>query len=93
MIAYAMEQDRRKSLGEAARSARAAVELSQNQYSSGLIDFQLVLEAQRSLLSFEDQLTQSSRNVTANLIALYKALGGGWARITPVEYPNSGEKK
>lgn len=78
MIAYSKEQERRNSLWQAVQSARAAAGLSQDQYSSGLIDFQLVLEAQRSLLSFEDQLAQSSRNVTANLIALYKSLGGGW---------------
>ena len=93
MTAYAMEQERRSALWQAAQSARSAAGLSQDQYSSGLIDFQKVLEAQRSLLSFEDQLTQSSRNVTANLIALYKALGGGWTKITLMEGLDTVEKK
>jgi outer membrane protein TolC len=46
-----------------------------------------VLSAQRSLLSSEDALVRSERNVAANLVALYKALGGGWenAEGRPVE--------
>lgn len=93
MIAYSKEQEKRDSLWRAVQSARAAAGLAQDQYSSGLVDFQIVLEAQRSLLSFEDQLTQSSRNVTADLIVLYKALGGGWTKITSLEFPDTVEKK
>ncbi len=78
MTAYAQEQKRNHSLEEAASAARRAAALSRDQYTSGLIDFQVVLEAERSLLSLEDQLTQSRGRVIANLIALYKALGGGW---------------
>jgi outer membrane protein, multidrug efflux system len=79
MTAYGREQHRRGSLKEAALAARRAVALSRDQYASGLIDFQTVLESERALLSFEDQLTQSEQQVTANLISLYKALGGGWS--------------
>ncbi|SPD73233.1 Type I secretion outer membrane protein [uncultured Desulfobacterium sp.] len=93
MIAYSKEQEKRSSLLRAVQSARAAAGLSQDQYSSGLVDFQIVLEAQRSMLSFEDQLTQSSRNVTADLIVIYKALGGGWTKITSLEFPDTLEKK
>jgi outer membrane protein TolC len=53
--------------------------LAQNKYESGLTDFTTVLDAQRSLLSFQDQLNQSDGTVTSNVIRLYKALGGGWA--------------
>ena len=55
-----------------------AVRLAQDQYKVGLVDFSNVLDAQRSLLSFQDQLAQSNGAVTSNLIRLYKALGGGW---------------
>lgn len=44
----------------------------------GLADFLNVLDAQRSLYASEDQLVQSEQTVAANLIALYKAMGGGW---------------
>ena len=60
-------------------AARRAYELAQDQYKAGLVDFSNVLDAQRSLLSFQDQLAESDGTVTANLIRLYKALGGGWS--------------
>jgi len=81
MTAYAEEQLRRASLLEASRAAERAVDLALNQYASGLIDFQDVLDAQRSLLTFQDQLASSEGTVTSDLIRLYKALGGGWTTL------------
>jgi NodT family efflux transporter outer membrane factor (OMF) lipoprotein len=81
LVAYAQDQHRRESLTQAAQAAERAVDLSLKQYSSGIIDFQDTLEAQRSLLSFQDQLAQSDGAVTSNLISLYKALGGGWTSL------------
>jgi outer membrane protein TolC len=43
-----------------------------------VIDFLTVLDAQRSLLAAEDELAQSDRAVSDDLVSLYKALGGGW---------------
>ncbi|HYV32784.1 MAG TPA: TolC family protein, partial [Candidatus Binatia bacterium] len=48
----------------------------------GLGDFLSVLDAERSLYQAEDQLVDSQRAVTQNLVALYKALGGGWEAET-----------
>jgi len=59
-------------------SARRAVELAFVQYREGATDFQRVLDAERSLLAQQNALTQSSSSVTTNVIALFKALGGGW---------------
>jgi NodT family efflux transporter outer membrane factor (OMF) lipoprotein len=81
LAAYTREQLRRQSLIMASQAARRAVEIAQDQYSAGLIDFQVVLEAQRSLFSLQDQLAQSERDGTSDLIALYKALGGGWTSL------------
>ncbi|MDW7773618.1 MAG: efflux transporter outer membrane subunit [Desulfobulbaceae bacterium] len=78
LTAYAEEQLRREHLAAAVDAARQAEELAGQQYEAGLVDFNTVLDAQRSLLSFEDQLAQSDGTVTANLVRLYKALGGGW---------------
>ena len=78
MVAFAQEQERRSALGEAADAAEQAAALSRYQYRSGLVDFNTVLVAQRSLITLQDQLTASEGNVTSNLIRLYKALGGGW---------------
>ena len=83
LVAYADQQVRRRSLVEASQAARRAAALAQTQYSSGLIDFQVVLDAQRSLLSLQDQLASSDAEVTSNLITLYKALGGGWTSLVP----------
>lgn len=83
LIAYADEQVRRKSLLEATQAAQRAADLSSDQYASGMIDFQVMLDAQRSLLSFQDQLAVSEGKVTLNLIGLYKALGGGWTALAP----------
>ena len=81
LIAYAEEQSRRQSLSDATEAAQQAVDLAQSLYLSGLIDFTDVLDAQRSLLSFQDQLSVSESEVTSNLITLYKALGGGWTSL------------
>jgi NodT family efflux transporter outer membrane factor (OMF) lipoprotein len=81
LVAYAQEQQRRDNLREATLAAKAAVTLAQNKYETGLVDFTTVLIAERSLLSFQDQLNQSDGTVTSNLIRLYKALGGGWTSM------------
>ncbi|MBI4825150.1 MAG: efflux transporter outer membrane subunit [Nitrospirae bacterium] len=83
LTAYAGEQVRRQSLLNGSNAAERAVKLAQEQYSSGLIDFQALLTAQQSLLSLQDQLAGSDAEVTSNLIRLYKALGGGWTSLTP----------
>lgn len=83
LVAYAEEQQRRQSLKEATEAAQKAVELAQHKFQAGLTDFSNVLEAQRSLLSFQDQFVQSEGTVTSNLVRLYKALGGGWTSMVP----------
>jgi multidrug efflux system outer membrane protein len=83
LVAYAEEQQRRQSLSEATQAAQKAVELAQHKYQAGLTDFSNVLDAQRSLLSFQDQLAQSDGTVTSNLVRLYKAVGGGWTSLAP----------
>lgn len=78
LVAYAEEQARRAALVAATAAARQAAALSDASYRAGLVDFQVVLESQRSLLTVEDQLVVSSGAVTSNLVRLYKAVGGGW---------------
>ena len=78
LLRYAQEQVRRDHLAAAVDAARQAEVLARQKYQAGLVDFSNVLDAQRSLLSYQDQLATSEGTVTANLMALYKALGGGW---------------
>ena len=78
LIDYADEQIRRRSLLKSTASAQKAASLSRELYTAGLSDFIGVLDAERALFSFQDQLAESEGKVTSNLIRLYKALGGGW---------------
>lgn len=92
LIAYADEQVRRRSLVEASEAAARAVQVVRDSYGAGLVDFLPVLESQRSLLSFQDQLAQSDATVTSDLIRLYKALGGGWTPLAPQTVPQPPDK-
>jgi NodT family efflux transporter outer membrane factor (OMF) lipoprotein len=78
LVAYAEVQQRRQALSDATQAAQKAAELAQHKFEAGLTDFANVLDAQRSLLSFQEQLANSNGNTTAYLVRLYKALGGGW---------------
>jgi NodT family efflux transporter outer membrane factor (OMF) lipoprotein len=83
LVAFTNEQERRQSLIESVQKNRTAVDLSLKLYSQGTEEFLNVLNAQRSLLVAEGALADSDRTVVANLIALYKALGGGWETPAP----------
>lgn len=78
IVAFVTEQQRHRALQDAVTADQTAADVSQAQYRQGIVDFLNVLDAQRSLFESEDQLADSDRAVTTSLIALYKALGGGW---------------
>lgn len=78
LVAYVREQIRRDHLVEAVAAAESALSLARTQYESGVVDFQQVLEAQRAQLTFQESLAISTAAVATDLVALYKALGGGW---------------
>lgn len=66
-------------LREVRNQGQETLTLSLDLYKQGLSPFQNVLDAQRSLLTYENQLVQARGNSLLQLIALYQALGGGWA--------------
>jgi NodT family efflux transporter outer membrane factor (OMF) lipoprotein len=78
LSAYTNEKERQPALEQALAAQRKALDLANIRYKNGLSNFLEVLDAQRSLYSGEDALTQSRAGVNTNLVALYKALGGGW---------------
>ena len=78
LTSYAYELERREHLVREFTSAKKSAEISRAQYSTGIIDFQSVLDTERTLLSSQDQVVQSDAQVIIYLISLYKALGGGW---------------
>jgi hypothetical protein len=59
-------------------SARRSVQLSLIQYREGATDFQRVLDSQQSLLAQQDQYTSAKGSIVQNLVAVCRALGGGW---------------
>lgn len=78
LVAYAKEQQRRRSLMAAVDANRRSADISSALYAEGLVDFLNVLVSQRALSQSEDELVQSDQRVSTDLVALFKALGGGW---------------
>jgi NodT family efflux transporter outer membrane factor (OMF) lipoprotein len=78
LVAVNNTDQRRGRLARAVDSAHEALQIAEYQYASGLADFLNVLNSQRTLLSLEDQLANSTGELASAQIQLYKALGGGW---------------
>jgi len=91
LAALASETTRHRSLVESVDALTTAVTLAQQQYTSGLIDFLSVLDAQRALFLAQDELAQSEAALSTDFIAVAKALGGGWS-AEPVDDGGEGEQ-
>ncbi|HEY2971996.1 MAG TPA: efflux transporter outer membrane subunit [Pyrinomonadaceae bacterium] len=78
LTSYEREREQRAILAKAVASNRRSVELAKELYTAGLSDFLSVLEAEKELYNSENELAQSEAAASVNLVALYKALGGGW---------------
>lgn len=81
LVSYGRERERQERLVAAVEASRQATILASELYTRGLSDFLAVLDAQRQQLTAEDDLAQSGTEVVTDLIALYKALGGGWQAV------------
>jgi NodT family efflux transporter outer membrane factor (OMF) lipoprotein len=93
LTAYKAEQARRAELIQAVAQNQRALSLAQSRYQEGVADFLSVLDAERSLLTAQLQLADSTTTVSSNLVALYKALGGGWETDMPLDAGNLVETK
>nr|WP_256445088.1 efflux transporter outer membrane subunit [Rhodoferax sp. U11-2br] len=78
LVALQGDQQRQLRLQNAFAAADIAASLANQRYSSGLVDFQTVLETQRTRLATQDSLAVARATVSADHVRLYKALGGGW---------------
>jgi len=87
LVALSREQIRIHLLDESATSYRRAAELSRFMWRTGSSSFLDVLDAERSLYSTEDTLIQSRVAIATDVIALAKALGGGWDDPVIVDRP------
>ncbi|HMC44720.1 MAG TPA: efflux transporter outer membrane subunit, partial [Caballeronia sp.] len=78
LVSYRTDQDRREALTRTVEANRISLQLATDSYRKGLVSFITVLDAERQLAETRQQLAQSTVSVTTDLIAVYKALGGGW---------------
>jgi outer membrane protein, multidrug efflux system len=78
LVALRGNRERLLSLQDAAEAAGNAALLARQRYGSGLVDFQVVLETQRTQLSTQDSVASAKAELSADHVRLYKALGGGW---------------
>jgi outer membrane protein TolC len=78
LVALQGDRVRLLSLQAAYQSADIAATLARQRYGSGLVDFQTVLETQRTRLSSQDSVAIARASVSADHVRLVKALGGGW---------------
>jgi multidrug efflux system outer membrane protein len=85
-VAFAKTDEQIALLTESVSAAQRSLDIATIQYREGLTDFQRVLDSQRVFFSQQELLVTSRGSLTQSLIALYKALGGGWepARSRPV---------
>jgi outer membrane protein TolC len=87
---YNAEQNRLNRLSRARSAAIDALKLSSERYDRGLTDYLNVLDAERQQFELEAQYVISQRMAGVQLVALYKALGGGWERyqaVPPIRIP------
>jgi hypothetical protein len=78
LVAFSHEQASRDALERAVRANQRAADLARNLYAQELTGFLTVLVAEESLFTSQDTLAQTRRDVVLQLVALYKAVGGGW---------------
>lgn len=78
IVAYLRSWDERRALASATTAGRTSVDLSSDLYRNGLTDFRDVLDTERQLFQSELELAQSEADASRSVVALYKALGGGW---------------
>lgn len=83
LVTYARLQEERAASADAIAAATLSLELATALYKDGIVDFQNVLDAQRTLLVFEDQLARVDGASVQSLVQLYRALGGGWSALEP----------
>jgi multidrug efflux system outer membrane protein len=83
LLEYGNELRRKEHLVAAEEASRKAEELARQRFQDGVTDFLDVLDAQRTTLATQEQLAESATRSATLLVAVYKALGGGWEVAGP----------
>lgn len=79
VTSYSQNIERRAALARAVEANRRSVELATGRFNGGIGDLLDVLLAQRDLFAAEEALVRSETQLSTDLVAIYKALGGGWS--------------
>jgi multidrug efflux system outer membrane protein len=82
---YRAEETRRAALTRSVAAAQGSLAIAEDQYRTGFVTFINVYQAQITLFNAQDQLTQSDGDIATDLVAIYKALGGGWSEAKPLK--------
>ncbi len=77
-VSFAQDQKRLLALVERATASRRAAGLARIQYEEGAVDFLRLLDAESTVLDAEDSVTAAETALNTDVVAIYKALGGGW---------------
>jgi outer membrane protein, multidrug efflux system len=85
-VSFARTGEQIALLAESVKAAQRSLDIATLQYREGLTDFQRVLDSQRALFLQQDQLVSTQGGLMQSLVAIYKAMGGGWeqGRSRPV---------
>lgn len=83
---YDADQRRWTSISGAFKASQSAFGISSQQYAAGLVDYTAVYQTQASLLQVRDQLTQADAALATDVVAIYKAIGGGWSETDPAAF-------
>ncbi len=79
---YSKRQQRLLALLRQSEASRKAAELASIRYREGTVDYLVLLDAERERLSAEDAQAQAEVELYSGVVAIYKALGGGWQAET-----------
>ncbi len=78
IVAFLRSQERAEFLARSTEAAKGSLSLAVDQYKGGVADFTTVLVAEQSLLGEQDNFVSTLGSIASNLVAIYRALGGGW---------------
>ena len=89
LVTHARDRDQLEHAQDAASASATAARLAKIRYEGGMVDFLSVLDAERTELQAEDALAQDRTEAATSLIAVYKALGGGWETAPLARYTDA----
>ena len=93
MVSIAQEKDRKDALISGRENAQQAFDVAENRYKAGLSDYQPVLDSERTLLNLKRQENRSEGQELADMIHLFKALGGGWQPLDELQKTEAGGRQ